>query len=294
VLLGVAGVAVATLALALLLRVLARREAGPVTIAVSGDVPPAGQWMRKALDSTAASHKGRWLWSDAEDAGMLTGHRGELTSPSAGAELSTTMQPHPHLATIAPSAPLRVAVDLDEFRPRSGAARRLLGTYPDQAARRLRSDLLRAIQREVRAAGATARLPFRIRLRLVGLLCGVALLLALLAITGPPALTGLQRLIQSVQPEPTADPQPSPPASAKPCPPAGRPTAAPARSAVGKSTSCGFAEAVRAAYIKRNPGGKNVTLIKVKNPSTKKVSTVTCTGSGLVTCTGKGVLVYLY
>ena len=59
-------------------------------------------------------------------------------------------------------------------------------------------------------------------------------------------------------------------------------------------TSCPFAEAVRAQYLRQDPRGAPITL-NVTSPVTNQSYVMTCTGSQVVTCTGANdAVVYLY
>ncbi|MEB4208740.1 hypothetical protein [Mycobacterium sp. 94-17] len=59
-------------------------------------------------------------------------------------------------------------------------------------------------------------------------------------------------------------------------------------------TSCPFAEAVRAQYLRQDPRGAPITL-NVMSPVTSQSYVMTCIGSHVVTCTGANdAVVYLY
>jgi hypothetical protein len=94
---------------------------------------------------------------------------------------------------------------------------------------------------------------------------------------------------------------PPPPAAAETLPPnATRCTSNPVNTPLGNSaagtevTSCPFAEAVRAQYLRQGLRAAPVTL-NVISPVTDEIYVMTCIGSQVVTCTGgSNAVVYLY
>lgn len=95
-------------------------------------------------------------------------------------------------------------------------------------------------------------------------------------------------------PAPTNSATPALPAGAKPCPPASGASGSYTRSATGNATtSCPFAEEVRAAY---DAAGAHPRQITATSPVTGKSYTMSCTASGqVVTCTGgTNAVVHLY
>lgn len=85
------------------------------------------------------------------------------------------------------------------------------------------------------------------------------------------------------------------PKSATACKPTGASKLTPKRSAKGnKATTCAVAEQVRAAYVKSSKAGRTVSLTKLRDPKTKTVYTVKCTGKSTITCSNKAKKVYLY
>jgi hypothetical protein len=289
----VVAVAIVVCGLALtFVRRVARRELAPIPVLVTGDVPPAPQWLPLALRESAPAAADSWAWSTVEESGVLTGFRGKVTLPGENVVLTTALQPHTHPATFSTSRPLRVLVDLAEFPRRPGLARLLFGAYPTTSAVRLRTALQRRIADQARAVGAQAR-PARRLAATTAALGALAVVIALTALVGPQ----LEQWVAGPGPQSTAPAAraTAPPASATACPAAGKPTKPPTRSASGnKQTGCALAEAVRRTYLKRAAGGRPVTLPQVTRPKSKQKYDLTCKGSPLVTCTSGKVLVYLY
>lgn len=289
---AVAVIVVGGAALLALTRFVVRRETAAVPVLVSGEVPPAPEWLPTVLRDSAPTTTDHWSWSPVEEAGILSGFRGEVRLPGQGVALATTLQAHTHAGSFSSSRPLRVLVDLVDFPRRPGPSRLLLGRYPVKSALEARADLQRRIRDQARSVGAQARAARPLRATAVAALGGSVLLLALVTLvaTHPEVWPNEPGAASTARPARAA-----PPASATRCPAPARATRAPTRSASGnRATGCALAETVRLAYVKRDAVGKSVTLTRVPRPKSKDTYDLTCKGTALVTCTSGKIIVYLF